>query len=189
MLIDLEEKKEVTEPDAEQQYDFLYHNTLSGAKGLNFFLDVAKVLKEYRFVVPYSKSEVRKVIPDLEDLKNVKFLSLTWESGLSLILESCKVVINPSLWSSPVEGALLKSIHHNGCVAVVPSEYSFSAELPSDVLIKLSTSPAEAAQMLKEVLEKEGMTNSYRIKSKSWLDIYMKKVESSLQSFIEEEFI
>ncbi len=168
-------------------YDFLYHNTLSEAKGLKFFLETAKILKDYSFVVPYSKSEVRRVAPFYDDLKNVQFISLTWESGLAHILENCKIAVNPSLWSSPVEGALLKSIHHNGCVAVVSSEYSFPAELPEDAFIKLSAMPEEAAQKLKQVIETKGVTNSYKLKSKEWLRKYKQSVKSNINEFINRE--
>ena len=55
---------------------------------------------------------------------------------------NAKIVINPSLWSAPVEGALLKSIKYNGCIAIVPIDFSFKKEIPSDTVIHLHSSSA-----------------------------------------------
>jgi hypothetical protein len=62
----------------------------------------------------------------------------TWETGLKEKIINSKIVLNPSLWSSPVEGALLKSIKYNGCVSVANILSSFINEIPDDICLKLN---------------------------------------------------
>ncbi|MFN3998121.1 hypothetical protein [Algoriphagus sp.] len=187
MMVDMEDvvfngKKTV------KKYDFLYHNTLIEAKGIFYFLSIAKLLRNYSFIVPFSLKEVRNLIPDFEDFENVDFLSIKWNTGLKEILINCQVVINPSLWSAPVEGALLKSIKFNGCVAVVTTEYSFQSEIPSNVVIKLPDNLVEASKILNDVIDSEKIRINYKNEAKKWFDLYSKDIDISFDKFIQEEF-
>jgi len=186
MLIELENRKSTVKNV--KQYDFLYHNTLSKAKGLNYFLQLAEIMPASSFAIPYAEFEVKKIIPSFKSLDNVEFLKVTWENGLADILERCKIVINPSLWSSPVEGALLKSIYYNGCVAVVSVDYAFPNEMPDNVVIKLSSSIEKSVEILGNVLTDNMLRDSYKENSKQWLNNYKDNVESSINIYIKNNY-
>lgn len=187
MLVDLNEDFSINTSKI-TEYDFLYHNTLSESKGLKYFLSIAKLMPDYSFIVPYSQKDVRKLYCDYEDLENVDFLPITWDTGLKEILINSKIVINPSLWSAPVEGALLKSIKYNGCVAVTSSEYSFQAELPEDMVIMLPSELNEASEILKKVVDSKESRLNLKSNSKIWLTQYINKVNTSFDKFISDEF-
>lgn len=187
MLVDLNEDFSVNNSNV-NDYDFLYHNTLSESKGLKYFLSIAKLMPDYSFIVPYSQKDVRKLYSDYEDLENVDFLPISWDTGLKEILINSKIVINPSLWSAPVEGALLKSIKYNGSVAVVSAEYSFQAELPKDMVIMLPSELNEATEILKKVVDCKQSRLNLKSNSKIWLTQYINKVNTSFDKFISDEF-
>ena len=188
MMIDLRSSRKEINNDV-KEYDFLYHNTLTEAKGMRYFLDLAKEMNEYSFAIPYTKQQVRSVIPDLKYLKNLDFLSVTWETGLLEILTKSKIVLNPSLWSAPVEGALLKSIHYNGCVAVIDVNYSFQQEIPDSVLIKLPKNIQTAKEILSLVINSEKEINRLKRNSKDWLVNYNKNTELLFDIFLSNKIL
>ena len=187
MLIDLPKIK-TKASTIYKNYDFLYHNTLTEAKGLLYFIELASYLMDYSFVIPYSKQQVKKILPELKEYNNLEFLSVTWNTGLLHILENCKIVINPSLWSSPVEGALLKSIFYNGTVAVVDIEYSFQQELPNNVVIKLTKDIEESKEMLLDIINSKQKISQIKKISKTWYNEYIERSNHSLDLFILNEF-
>jgi hypothetical protein len=188
MMIDLRSSRKEINNDV-KEYDFLYHNTLTEAKGMRYFLDLAKEMNEYSFAIPYTKQQVRSVIPDLKYLKNLDFLSVTWDTGLLEILTKSKIVLNPSLWSAPVEGALLKSIQYNGCVAVIDVNYSFQQEIPDSVLIKLPKNIQTAKEILSLVLNSEKEINRLKKNSKDWLVNYNKNTELLFDLFLSNKIL
>jgi hypothetical protein len=188
MMIDLRSSRKEINNDL-KEYDFLYHNTLTEAKGMRYFLDLAKEMNEYSFAIPYTKQQVRSVIPDLKYLKNLDFLSVTWDTGLLEILTKSKIVLNPSLWSAPVEGALLKSIQYNGCVAVVDVNYSFQQEIPDSVLIKLPKNIQTAKEILYLVINSEKEINRLKKNSKDWLVNYNKNTELLFDVFLSNKIL
>lgn len=187
MLIDLEVKKQNNIES--KVYDFVYHNTNSKAKGILYFLELAKKMNQYNFMIPYSKSEVIKEVENHIRLDNVHFIPMNWDTGLREIVINAKIVVNPSLWSAPVEGALLKSIQYNGCVAVVPVIYSFQEEIPADVLIHLNPNIDSSVNILCNIIESKEKRLSYIKNSKLWLENYKGLTESSISSLVFNEFI
>jgi hypothetical protein len=113
---------------------------------------------------------------------------MTWETGLREAISACKIVVNPSLWSSPVEGALLKSIKSNGCVAVVPVDYSFQKEIPFDVVIHLKNEISESVRILSDAILSQQLIDNYKIKSSEWLEGYEKSTTDHFDKFIKDEF-
>lgn len=115
--------------DFDESYDLVFHGATHLAKGVGYFVELASLLPEYICFIPSSRNSVEHLLGRKIALKNVIFQECSWENGLKEAVVSAKLVINPSLWSSPVEGALLKSIFFNGNVAVVETEYGFSQEI------------------------------------------------------------
>jgi hypothetical protein len=156
-------------------YDFVYHNTNLDAKGIFYFLGLAELMPSLRFLMPYDKSEVSS-LKDFNSLNNFYLISMSWETGLKSAINNTKIVINPSLWSSPVEGALLKSIKFNGCVAILPIDFSFQKEIPVDTVIHLSFDLVTAKELLMKVLNSENLQNLYKFNSAIWLNEYERSV-------------
>jgi hypothetical protein len=55
----------------------------------------------------------------------------------------------PSLWTAPIEGALVKSIAHAPATAVVSAPYAFGEELPDGLVLRLPADVGEAASVLR----------------------------------------
>jgi hypothetical protein len=128
------------------QYDVVFHGSASIAKGSLWFLEVAKWLPHLQFFMPCSKLEIETLLGQNIEAKNITFKACTWEQGLKEILINTKLVCVPSLWSAPIEGALLKSILCNGEVGIIKTKYGFTQEIPDNVLLNLSPNPSHAAE-------------------------------------------
>lgn len=152
-------------------YDLVYHGVANFAKGIGYFVELAILLPEFSCFFPCSKIIVENILGKKITEKNIIFSECTWESGLKNAVTSARLVINPSLWSSPIEGALLKSIYYNGNVAVVETEYGFSQEViaESDVLC-LPINTAIAAQKVRRFLD-NGIDMSKN--TKAWLKNFL----------------
>ena len=188
MLIDLNEKSLLDGKNRNLEYDFVFHNTNLEAKGVLYFIEVAKKMPRYRFLIPYSKSDIHNKKHEINYIDNLDFIPMTWETGLKEAVRKCKIVINPSLWSSPVEGALLKSIKNNGCVAVVPVDYSFQKEIPSDTVIHLEDNISESVKVLNNVIQSHALITTYKLNSSKWLDNYTKSTVQNFDDFIQNHF-
>jgi len=131
---------------AEYSFDVLFHGHCLDAKGAVWTAELAAHCPELRFMFPFSK-------PDwLESRANCFFVPCTWETGLRDALVRSRYVIVPSLWSAPIEGALVKSIASARAVIVVDNPTSFSDELPNGLLVKLSGSLPDAAAELRHAI-------------------------------------
>ena len=73
-------------PNPESGYDIVFHATKSFAKGYEFARELDNILSDFSIYFPEEGE--------------------TWETGLKEKVQNAKIVINPSLWSAPVEGAL-----------------------------------------------------------------------------------
>ena len=62
------------------------------------------------------------------------------------------MTVVPSLWSAPIEGALVKSIAISRATAVVDNPSAFAAELPDNLILKLPNAPVRAAAALEKAL-------------------------------------
>lgn len=129
-------------PSAEYTWDVLFHGHCLDAKGASWTLKLAQNCTGLRFLFPFTK-------PDwLEAPANCSFTSYSWEDGLVDQIRSSRYVAVPSLWSAPIEGALVKSIACARAVLVVDNKTSFSDELPDGLVLKLPCSPSDAALAL-----------------------------------------
>lgn len=114
--------------DLSISFDLVFHGASHQAKGIGYFIDLAYQLPEFKFFVPDNRDAVQKIIK-CNAPNNVFFESMTWETGLQERVQAAKIVINPSLWSAPIEGALLKSAANNKNVATVTTRYGYEGEI------------------------------------------------------------
>ena len=128
---DLKPVKIIEDNIPDKSYDFVFHGSAIDAKGLKYFIELAKFMPKQTFFVP---SEMNS----LEIPSNLKSRDMRWESGLKEIVQSAKIVFTPSLWSYTPEAASLKSFYYNGVVAMMCTDFGFNNEIPSNAYIKLT---------------------------------------------------
>ena len=134
-------------------YDVVFHGASNAAKGLFYVLELAKLTPELRFLVPDNKSNVVR-ITEIFPPSNVSCIAMSWDSGLREAVSSARLVINPSMWSAPIEGALIKSAQYNNNVATVFSQFAYEREILSIVNhLRLPREPLAASIALREFLE------------------------------------
>jgi len=126
-------------------YDVVFHGGDHPAKGFAWALDVARRLPAARFLFPMAW---KSAAGWGERPANCDFVSMTWESGLADAVAAAVITLVPSLWSAPVEGALVKSIVVGRAVAAPVIESGFIADLPAGLIRPLATSPEMAADQL-----------------------------------------
>jgi hypothetical protein len=133
-------------------YDFVFHATSLIAKGLLYFVQLAHQLPDRSFFIPDDKDRISRIL-NIEIPDNITCRSITWEEGLEDLVVSARVVVNPSMWSAPIEGALIKSASRNRNVATVVSRYGFESEIDSIVNhLRLDPDPISGAQQLEAFL-------------------------------------
>lgn len=162
--------------------DFVYHGAANEVKGLLYVLDIALELKQFSFLVPASYEKCKKIIGNKilkKDLKNVAFLDINWETGLKEYIINSKVVLCPSLWSAPIEGALIKSFIFNGVVALVPTKYSFTNDLPESIYCKLDVNSFDkTTKRLSGLIENEMYRNNLRENAQNWVELFLNNNQS-----------
>lgn len=123
-------------------YDVVFHGDSDEAKGFAWALEVARHCQTLRFLFPCRAPESTMVPP------NCVFEPMRWETGLREAVRLAPLTLVPSLWSAPVEGALIKSLLASPRVAVARVDGAFSGDLPNEIVAFLSTNPVEAARVL-----------------------------------------
>lgn len=69
-------------------------------------------------------------------------------------VKTARLVMNPSMWSAPIEGALLKSAACNPNVATVESRYGYEGEFDGiENHLRLSEDPLHGAAHVRKFLE------------------------------------
>jgi len=158
-------------------WDVLFHGHCLDAKGASWTALVAAQCPELRFMFPFPK-------PDwLGASANCSFVPCTWESGLRDQMEKSRFVIVPSLWSAPIEGALVKSIACAEAVAVVDNPTSFCDELPGRMVLKLSAHPSAGAEELKRACE-SGWRPDADVRAR-WLGEFAKNKDDFVPDLLE----
>jgi hypothetical protein len=123
--------------------DIVYHGSWHEAKGGKWGLSLAAALPERTFLFP-CRQPVDEVVPP-----NVVFRPLSWDGGLAEQVQAAALCLVPSLWTSPIEGALVKSIAHAKATAVVAVPNGFASELPDGLVLRLPGEPAAAAAYIR----------------------------------------
>jgi len=129
----------------------LYHGAPISPKGVYYSLNLAEKCSDIKFIFPFDKSEISySNIPE-----NCEFRAMTWDTGLKNILMNARIVLVPSLWSAPIESALIKSIMLARAVCVVVEETAFSSEINNGIIIKLSKNINQGAQQLRKMYKEK----------------------------------
>jgi hypothetical protein len=123
--------------------DVVYHGSWHDAKGARWTLALAASMPERTFLFPCRKPA------SVTASANVVFRPLSWDTGLAEQVQSVPLCLVPSLWTAPIEGALVKSIAHAPATAVVASPHGFAAELPEGLVLRLPTDPTAAADRIR----------------------------------------
>ncbi|QYH38977.1 hypothetical protein GYM62_09305 [Algoriphagus sp. NBT04N3] len=163
------------------EFDFIFHNTLVEAKGILFFIKLCEALPFKTFLIPFKKIEVEKIIGRSLKLKNLVFYPCNWDSGLRDFIRSSKITVVPSLWSSPVEGSLIKSLYYSKNVAVVDIKTSFVSEIPDTICIKLPPSISKSVDLLLEHLKDDDDLN---LNAKKWVIQYCENSKNNIVQFL-----
>lgn len=130
----------------------LFHGSATEPKGIAYVIRLAGIMPHRSFVIPASEDELRKFdIPE-----NVVCVDVTWKTGLRELTQKAALVVNPSMWSAPIEGALIKSLAYNRNVATVKTMRGYESEIPKSVgLLTLPLNVTEAATRIDEFLQEE----------------------------------
>jgi hypothetical protein len=131
-------------PRAEPLADIVYHGTWHEAKGGPWALRLAAALPERRFLFP-CRRPTGHAAP-----ANIVFRPMTWDQGLAGQVRSTPLCVVPSLWTAPIEAALVKSIAHAPATATFAPPQSFAASLPAGLVLALPESPNAAAETLRK---------------------------------------
>lgn len=129
-------------PTAKSAFDVVYHGDAKEVKGLHWALLLARHCPELSFLFPCHAA------PDQPIPDNCTFAPMRWETGLREAVQTSKLTLAPSLWSAPIEGALVKSILHAQRVAVIEVASAYSSELPPELVCHLPQDIGKAAEAL-----------------------------------------
>ena len=141
------------------RYDVVFHGASHVSKGLLYVIQLAELMPEFSFLIPDKLSNVLH-IAKVSPTSNVSCELMNWETGLRDAVASARLVINPSMWSAPIEGALVKSAHFNKNVATVESQYGYEAEIHSIVNhLRLPLDPVLASKTLRTFLSESRCSN------------------------------
>jgi len=130
-------------PEAVPLADVVYHGTWLDAKGGPWALRLAEAMPERRFLFPCPRPR-NDVVPS-----NAIFETMSWDTGLAAQVRCAPLTVVPSLWTAPIEAALVKSIAHAPATAVISFPDSFAAALPAGLVLHLPPGPREAADVLR----------------------------------------
>lgn len=131
-------------PDVPPVADVVYHGSWHDAKGANWALSLARAMPERTFLFPCRKPAA-VVAP-----ANAVFRPLLWDSGLAEQVQATPLCLVPSLWTAPIEGALVKSIAHAPATAVVAAPFTFQEQLPEGLVLRLPADVHHAAAVLRQ---------------------------------------
>ena len=149
-------------------YDIVFHGYYVAAKGADWLLEVARRLPQARFLYPTSLPRHVVGAP-----LNVTFKPMTWDTGLAAEVAEAKIVCVPSLWSAPIEGALVKSIVVGRATARVGVGSAFGDELPEGLVLNLDPDPVNAARQLGDALEADWAPEAGL--HKAWTETFRKE--------------
>lgn len=157
----------------------LFHGSAVEPKGLDYFYRLAEKMPHRQFVVPSSKTQIEhRAIP-----QNIEFRDVTWSTGLRELTQAASLVMNPSMWSAPIEGALIKSLAYNQNVATVQTQYGYENEIPNEIgLLRLPENVDEAAVLVGKYLEAENTSKPYLQPRIEWLG--RMKFSNQFENFI-----
>jgi len=163
-----------------ETFDVVFHGPAIPAKGAMWAVELAQYCPELKFLFPFSDRVLG--FSDVARPENCTFCSLTWETGLREAVQASRFVLVPSLWSAPIEGALVKSIALGNAVAVLDEPTAFSSELSEDLVLKLPADVCVAGKTLTAAIE-HGWAPDAEKKS-AWIRSFVEANECLLSQLI-----
>lgn len=174
----------------------VFHGKFDCAKGVLWAFQLAAQLPDFDFLFPFDR---RTTVPSTwrNRIKrffgsvpakwgapppNCRFQAMTWETGLAEAVRTSFMTLTPSLWSAPVEGALLKSIKYAPRVGVVEADFAYSSDIPADVIHILPVDTVAAAGVIKSILVGSSVSQQSRQQTQSWLAEFVQQNQSSMDA-------
>ena len=144
-----------------KDYNVVVHNTILEAKGIIWTILLAAKCPDITFLFPMNADSIAPWVPSPP--ANCVFKNMSWETGLKEAVAKARLTLVPSLWSAPIEGSLIKSLYYSKAVAVVHAEYSYSSELPSEIIYKLSPEIESASMQMKSLFINNWMPDTEKL--------------------------
>jgi len=164
----------------------VFHGTCQPAKGISLIVVLARMMPECDFIVPSNIQDYRNYYKSNEALpENLLFRPSSWDQGLQNLVTNADLVICPSAWSAAVEGAILKSLVHNGLVAVFPHESSYASEIPIEARLEINPLDwAGTVEGLQSVLRNPQIAKLKRDAARRYVTNYINLNHSILEKII-----
>jgi hypothetical protein len=124
-------------------------------------------MKNRRFFVPNRCGNI------VSQYDNVRFEAVYWGNGLQEKIVRSRVVLCPSLWSAPLEAAVIKSFLLEKPVGLVDADYGLTRVLPAGCFILLTGSPETDAEILESALADESSLRRIAATGKAWAEQYI----------------
>jgi len=152
----------------------VFHGSPNAAKGIFAVRELAQRMPGCDFLVPASLREVARHGGPTEGWSaNVAFERMSWSDGLEGAVREAELVLCPSAWSAPVEGAVLKSMAHNGLVGLIPDATAFAGEVPAEARLDLDPQDWDGtAVRLTATLADPARCAAVRAAARRYIDAY-----------------
>jgi hypothetical protein len=161
-------------------FDVVFHGSSHPAKGTIWASVLANFMRDRSFLFPFLKGiDQMGCMPQ----ENVYFSNMNWSKGLADQISQSSITLCPSLWSAPIEGALVKSIFAANRVGVVEEPTSFSSEIPDNIILKLPQDPQASAAIIRENLKRDIISNQPKI---DWVNKFVADNKNVLNNIIEK---
>jgi hypothetical protein len=165
----------------------VFHGSCQPAKGVAHVIALAREMPDWDFLVPSDPKEYVQHFGSMADLPaNLQFRRLSWSEGLAEMVAAADLVLCPSIWSATVEGAVLKSLAHNGLLMVTTHDSSFGSELPVDA--RLALDPADlpgTAARLRAVQADPALVEAMRAAARVYAQEYARRCQGMLRGIRE----
>jgi hypothetical protein len=165
----------------------VFHGSCQPAKGVSHVIALAREMPDWDFLVPSDPKEYVQHFGDASGLPaNLLFRRLSWSEGLAEAVTTADLVLCPSIWSATVEGAVLKSLAHNGLVMLLPHDSAFAFELPADA--RLALDPADlpgTAARVRAVHADASQSLNIRTQARRYAEDYAGRCRGMLRAIAE----
>ncbi len=160
----------------------VYHGAPIHAKGVVHVISLAKIMKDWDFLIPASLGELSHHLgAGIACPPNLILTPMSWSTGLAQQVQNADIVLCPSSWSAPVEGAVLKSLAHNGLVGLYVHDTSFAAEIPADARVSIEPKNLpETAERLRFLIANPKAAEAIRECARSFIRKYASENRSML---------
>ena len=148
-------------------FEFGFHANLFKPKGFLYALALARKLLNARFFIPGNRPK------NVNSPANVFYMPCSWSSGLDKRLVKCKIILCPSIWTAPVEAAVIKSMLIGRPVGLISSQYNLSCEIPPDCFVPLTGDTEKDSVLLKSLLADNHILDQIGVKGQEWAREYI----------------